>query len=73
MIVASMSTITQLCSRFPATVSQGNPPGRKVSQDQTTRRTFALARAIAASRPASKSSNVRCTVESETLGPVNRW
>ena len=39
MIVASMSITIQRCSRFPATVSQGKPPGRSASSVHTCRRT----------------------------------
>lgn len=72
MIVASMSTTTHRCRCFPATVSQGKPPGRRASQVHTIRRTFARARATAASTVSSRPASSRRIVESEADGANTR-
>jgi hypothetical protein len=60
---------THPVNSFPATTSQGNPPGRTASRSQTCRRTLARTFAIRFSAAVSSPSSIRRTVESDGGSP----
>jgi hypothetical protein len=67
--VASISITIHPVSRFPATTSHGNPPGRRCSRFHTCRRVWARILATLPRSSSSTAARVRPIVESDAGAP----